>query len=135
MRHSLTVLIALFGVLFIGATFTGQKQDPAGRQVIPYYPMQESQSVPGSTVKSYFATAGAQKWAVVDSKTGLPTAAKAIRIALGATTGDVIVHLVDNPAGTYDKYTFEAGTDRGIVFDTIVETGTTINLDSIYVLE
>lgn len=131
MRKGIFGLIAVFGILFIGATFL---KDNQGKPVLPYYPMQETQSVPGSVVKAYFATAGVQTW-TVKGNDGIATIAKAIRVRKGATAGNIVVHLIDNPAGQFDSYYFDGDKKDGMIFDQIFETGTTVDLDSIYVLE
>ncbi len=109
---------------FVDAFQRHLHQDPG----TSYYSAQESR-VSGEVTY----TEG--KWKVKD-KAGAECWAKGVRVNPGAS-GDLRVHLVDDPANQYETYSFVGGTSghkEGLIFDEVIETGTTINLSHIKIL-
>jgi len=111
-----------------------------------YYPMQESKSVPGSIVKAALGIAGTTTttttnepgpatWTVTDQNVNVEWG-KGIRVKSSTTGGDLVVHLAENPAGEYDTYDIPAGGGttvykEGLIYDEVIASGTTIDLDDI----
>lgn len=127
-----SALVAVSWAAVMAGNFYAVKA-PQDKPQSSYFIMQESGSVPGATAKLALAGA-ATEWQVRDRVSGAVTYAKGIKVFQGATAGVIYIHLLDNPAGTYDKYYLAPGDKEGVIFDKIQETGTTINLDSIMVL-
>ena len=123
-----------FLVLFIAAGNFRQFKAPGDKPQTPYFIMQESGSVTGAAVKAFFAASDSTNWPVRDAINGSRTYAKGINVFHGATAGLIYLHLVDNPDGVYDKYYLSPDDKVGVAFDRILETGTTIDLDSLSIL-
>ena len=126
-------VVCLLSVSFLFAGDFKAVKAPQDKPATPYFIMQESGSVPGTTPKAFFAGSDSTNWRVVD-RNQVSTYAKAIKVFSGATAGLIYIHLIDNPTGAYDKYYLSPGDKEGVIFDRILETGTTINLDSVMIL-
>ena len=114
---------------------------------------QESASYEGSDVKDEFGTGGTttaepQVWESID-RAGNPRLSKGIRVDAGCPGGDLVVHLVEDWDGadpetanrvfvTYSIPAVAAGAipyREGFIFDAIAETGTTLDLDYVKILQ
>jgi hypothetical protein len=121
----------LLVVGFVVAGNFSQSKAPGDKPQTPYFIMQESGSVPGSIAKAY--TGADSLWQVKDQR-GISTYAKGYRVISKADSGLIYFHLLDNPAGVYDKYFVRPGDRMGVIFDKIYKTGGTMNLDSVSIL-
>jgi hypothetical protein len=115
-----------------------------------YFPMQESKTVPGSTVKAALGIVGTTTtttttttdpgspavWNVShDGGTTLEWG-KGIRVKSSTSGGNLVVHLAENDDGTYDTYDIPAGGGtsvykEGLIYDQVIASGTTIDLDDV----
>jgi len=122
-------------------------RDNRGQPIAEYYGVQESRSYEGSVVRTYLTTATTTTtttltpsptlWRVTD-RAGVECLAKGVRIRPGASAGNLVVHLFEDfdaaGAKAYTTYQFAAvGADEqahreGLIFDEILEAGTTLAL-------
>lgn len=70
----------------------------------------------------------------VKTKAGKEVNAKGVRVSKDSLGGNIKVHLVEDPVGEYEVYDFEAKDKEGLIFDEIIEDGTTIDFSHVKIL-